>query len=434
MVLWILIPTLIVTILIGCCVLYIKFYLLRRAATTASSALFEVARNFAPRKKNRGNQANAIRADSPNELEMEPPLFVPRIYAITDMVNDVHSTLPYIEFTINKVKVTAPLDSGASISYMKLSTLHDVAPSTSFLPKHTTATAANGTTIHLMAAVKIPITIGRYTISHQLWIASDSDCPAQVLLGSDFIRQLNKTGLPISLDLHKHVIAIGEDHHNLVQVNHVTIRAESPLHVMTEGTVTLPRRTTSIVRTKILGSLPSETMDVLIEDNQRWSDDLYVVGRALVSLNTDGTSFINIMNPSNTDIQLKDKTKIAWATPIVYPDVQILAVHHGPAAPNDGMLPTRERERKSTSPRPIPTNNNSLTKGPMNLDASPINSSCRIVPGISLEPGIVALHSTEATPADADRPTNGQHNKTNAALHPIASSEAPDNQQVTYSG
>ncbi|VDO90861.1 unnamed protein product [Heligmosomoides polygyrus] len=276
MVLWILIPTLIVTILIGCCVLYIKFYLLRRAATTASSALFEVARNFAPRKKNRGNQANAIRADSSNELEMEPPLFVPRIYAITDMVNAVHSTLHYIELTINKVKVTALFDSGALISYMKLSTLHDVAPSTSFLPKHTTATAANGTTIHFMAAVKIPITIGRYTISHQLWIASDSDCPAQVLLGSDFIRQLNKTGLPISLDLHKHVIAIGEDHHNLVQVNHVTIRAEAPLHVMTEGTVTLPRRTTSIVRTKILGSLPSETMDVLIEDNQRWPDDLYI--------------------------------------------------------------------------------------------------------------------------------------------------------------
>ncbi|VDP49783.1 unnamed protein product [Heligmosomoides polygyrus] len=71
------------------------------------------------------------------------------------------------------------------------------------------------------------------------------------------------------------------------------------------------------------------------------SDDLYDVGRALVSLNTDGTSFINIMNPSNTDIQLKDKAKIAWATPIVYPEVQILAVHHqtanGPVTPSNGM-------------------------------------------------------------------------------------------------
>ncbi|VDO97216.1 unnamed protein product [Heligmosomoides polygyrus] len=113
---------------------------------------------------------------------------------------------------------------------MKLSTLHDVAPSTSFLPKHTTATAANGTTIHLMAAVEIPMTIGRYTISHQLWLALDSDCPGQVQLGSNFIRQLNKTGLPISLDLHKHVIVIGEDHHNLVQVNHITIARHEQWH------------------------------------------------------------------------------------------------------------------------------------------------------------------------------------------------------------
>ncbi|VDO19614.1 unnamed protein product [Heligmosomoides polygyrus] len=340
-ILWIIIPTVIIVILIGCCVLYIKFYFLRRATATASSALFEVARNFAPRKRNRGNTANAIRTHSPNELEMEEPLFVPRIYAIANMTNTVHSALPYIELTVNKVKVTALIDSGASISYMRLSTLHDVAPLTSFLPKNTTATAANGTTIHLMAAVKIPITIGRYTISHQLWIASDSDCPAQVLLGSDFIRQLNKTGLPISLDLHKHVIAIGGEYHNLVHVNHVTLRTETPLHVMTEGMTTLPRRTASIVRTKIHGCLPTETRDVLIEDNQRMSDGLYVVGRALVSLNMDGSSFINIMNPSNTDIQLKDKTKIAWATPIVYPEVQILAVHQqtatGPMAPSNGV-------------------------------------------------------------------------------------------------
>ncbi|VDP49782.1 unnamed protein product [Heligmosomoides polygyrus] len=171
---------------------------------------------------------------------MEEPLFLYRIYAIANMTNTVHSALPYIELTLNKVKVAALIDSGASISYMRLSTLHDVAPSTSFLPKNTTATAANGTTIDLMAAIKIPITIGRYTISHQLWIVSDSDCPAQVLLGSDFIRELNKTGLPISLDLHKHVIAIGEEYHNLVNVNHVTLRMKTPLHVMTEGTTTLP--------------------------------------------------------------------------------------------------------------------------------------------------------------------------------------------------
>ncbi|VDO19935.1 unnamed protein product [Heligmosomoides polygyrus] len=110
---------------------------------------------------------------------------------------------------------------------------------------------------------------------------------------------------------------------------------------MTEGTITLPRGTTSIVRTQIHGYLSTETRNVLIEDKQRMPDDSLVVGRALISPNTDGTFFINIMNPSNTDIQLKDKTKIAWATPIVNPEVQILAVHHqttnGTTAFSNGM-------------------------------------------------------------------------------------------------
>ncbi|VDO68763.1 unnamed protein product [Heligmosomoides polygyrus] len=178
-----------------------------------------------------------------------------------------------------------------------------------------------------MAVIKLPITIGRYTIPHQFWVASDKDCLAQMLLGSDFIRHLNKTGLPLSLDLHRHVISIGEEHCDLIHVNSI-LRSESPLHVVTDGRVTLPRRTTSIIRTKIRGISPVEATDVLIEDNQRLTDDLYVVGRALIPHEPDGTCFINIMNPSSTDIEFKDKTK-PWATPVVYPEVQILAVHYG---------------------------------------------------------------------------------------------------------
>lgn len=332
LVLWIVVPTLVVIILIGCCVIYLKLYLLRRATTTASSALFEVARNFAPRSRNRSrnNRAvNIVRSPSPNGTEMESPLFVPRIYA---MRNSTNSSLPYNELTIGKTStdVTALIDSGASISYMKLSTLHEVTPATSFLPRNTTATTANGTTIQLLACVKLPIRIGRYTISHQFWISAVKDCPAQLLLGSDFIRQLNRSGLPLSLDLHNHVIAIGEEHHNLVQVHNITVQTETPLHVLIDGDTVLPRRTTAVIRTKIRGLPPHAAMDVLIEDNQRVTDDLYVVGRALVSPSTDGTCYINIMNPSNTNIYIKVKTKIAKATPVAYPEVQVLAVHQQP--------------------------------------------------------------------------------------------------------
>ncbi|VDP21981.1 unnamed protein product [Heligmosomoides polygyrus] len=68
-----------------------------------------------------------------------------------------------------------------------------------------------------------------------------------------------------------------------------------------------------MIRVNIGGLRPHAAEDVLIEDNQRLTDDLYVVGRALVS---------------PTEIHIKDKTKIAWATPATYRNVQVLAVHH----------------------------------------------------------------------------------------------------------
>ncbi|VDO68762.1 unnamed protein product [Heligmosomoides polygyrus] len=115
MVLWIVIPILIVALLLGCCVIYIKFYFLHRAATTASSALFGTARSFIPRPRDsRGNRAaNAVRVPSPNGIEMEEPLFVPRIYTIVDSINSIRSPLPYIKLTIGKTEVAALIDSGA---------------------------------------------------------------------------------------------------------------------------------------------------------------------------------------------------------------------------------------------------------------------------------------------------------------------------------
>ncbi|VDO96438.1 unnamed protein product [Heligmosomoides polygyrus] len=206
------------------------------------------------------------------------------------------------------------------------------------------SSAANGSIIHLITAIKLPVTIGKYTIHRQFWVAADTDCPAQLLLASDFIRQLNKTGLPFSLDLHKHIITIGQEHHNLVQVHSVTLREEASRHVTVDGTTTLSLRTTSVIRTRIHGFLPGELNEFLIEDNYRPADDLYIVGRTYVSPNTDGTCFINVINPSNTDILLKDKMKVAWATPALYSEVQILAVHSPHHANEDMTLNTTSPE------------------------------------------------------------------------------------------
>ncbi|VDP06653.1 unnamed protein product [Heligmosomoides polygyrus] len=102
MVFWMLVPTLVDVILIGCCIIYLKLY--------------HTSRN--------NRVVNAVRTPSPNGIELDSPLFVPGIYAVR---NSTNSSLPYIELIIGKSSVTALIDSGASISYMRLSTLHEVA-------------------------------------------------------------------------------------------------------------------------------------------------------------------------------------------------------------------------------------------------------------------------------------------------------------------
>ncbi|KAL6723942.1 hypothetical protein Aduo_018887 [Ancylostoma duodenale] len=165
-----------------------------------------------------------------------------------------------------------------------------------------TATTANGTKIQLPGSTRLPIQIGTHTILHQFHIAADHECPAPLLLGSDFIRSLNETGLALSMDLHNQTLTIGSDILDLVQIHHIALVPTKTYDVRIKEDTIIARRTNNIVPAKIDGILQPMCKAFLIEDNLRPMDDIFVVGRSLVSPSRDGSCFINILNPSNKEL------------------------------------------------------------------------------------------------------------------------------------
>ncbi|CAJ0595614.1 unnamed protein product [Cylicocyclus nassatus] len=324
--LWVTIPTLVIIILIACCVCFVKIYFIRKASSSAASAMVDLASSLSRRRlARRQHEINALMEEQ-NNGNQPNSLFVPRIYSIFSQVNSIKSPLPYVRITLNRFSTPALIDSGATISYMKQSTLYALGPNVNIDNNHVKAQAANGTQIELLASAIVNVQVGTHIIQHRFLVSQDCQCPAPVLLGTDFIKKLNQLGLKVTIDLHNNLLTIGSDAHDMVQINAINFLEVKPNDVRLSQTTILPKRSSSIVPAYIDPYDPSNLFDFIIEDNHRDLDLLYVVGRSLVSPNPNGACLVNILNPSNTDMKLYGRMKIAHATPVSSPLEQILTV------------------------------------------------------------------------------------------------------------
>ncbi|UMM15513.1 hypothetical protein L5515_005660 [Caenorhabditis briggsae] len=111
----------------------------------------------------------------------------------------VKTYLPYISITINEKRLVALWDSGAAISYVR----HSTAKYLNVCIKHGssfTAKAANGSTFGFLGEFNAKITIAGVIVNHKLWVADDKLCPANVLLGYDFMSELSALGFYSTLN------------------------------------------------------------------------------------------------------------------------------------------------------------------------------------------------------------------------------------------
>ncbi|VDK71039.1 unnamed protein product [Cylicostephanus goldi] len=229
-----------------------------------ASSLGDRKKSRSKSEKKRKSQVNAVlveEAPAPHE-----PLFVPRIYSLSNYKETKHHRLPQV--------VTALMDSGATITYMRKETADQLGlPYCDTLNK----TWPKPPMVHLCLGRIMEI--GSYNLPHKLYVAQESDCTAPVLLGTDFIEKLNRLGLKLTIDLHNNSLTIGDNATNLIN----NVEAQTPYNVRLIDNVLLPRRSNNIVQAIIEGYFSTRPLDFFIEDNLRPYSGIYIVGRCLVN-------------------------------------------------------------------------------------------------------------------------------------------------------
>uniref|UniRef100_A0A914NLG5 Retropepsins domain-containing protein n=1 Tax=Meloidogyne incognita TaxID=6306 RepID=A0A914NLG5_MELIC len=117
---------------------------------------------------------------------------VPRIYQVSNIELQPSSepNHPLIQIIVNNFKYKALIDSGASISYCKLSVAEKIGKINFDLMPNTKAKVANGGEFFMIGKINVNIEIDHIKISTQIFVAKDEFCPCEILLGSDFMKQL----------------------------------------------------------------------------------------------------------------------------------------------------------------------------------------------------------------------------------------------------
>ena len=209
--------------------------------------------------------------------------------------------------------VTFLLDSGATISVVRLDALTADFRSQITTSRLTTPVGANGSPLDMVGQVKIPVTIGRFSTEQVFTVVNTLtvDC----LLGSDFLISQEvlidyKNG---TVSLKGNVIPFSMSNSNTTPIQEACSRSVSAFQ-----TTTIPGRTIQLLSV----SLPTEALtlgysSVLIEpqDPDR-SPSHTLIARTFSSVSSDSLAIIQIMNTSPTPVTIYQGTTLGQFTPV----------------------------------------------------------------------------------------------------------------------
>ena len=209
--------------------------------------------------------------------------------------------------------VTFLLDSGATISVVRLDALTADLRGQITTSRLTTPVGANGSPLDMVGQVKIPVTIGRFSTEQVFTVVNTltADC----LLGSDFLISQEvlidyKNG---TVSLKGNVIPFSMSNSNTTPIQEACSKSVSAFQ-----TTTIPGRTIQLLSV----SLPTEALtlgysSVLIEpqDPDR-SPSHILIARTFSSVSSDNLAIIQIMNTSPTPVTIYQGMTLGQFTPV----------------------------------------------------------------------------------------------------------------------
>ena len=186
-----------------------------------------IAKPISKRTKSSGSEESS---DSSEEEEQyiersmrlyRPPMYFHMSVIILPLICNVASAqrhhLPLIQVSIQDRGLTALWDTGASISYVRESTYRLLSQRALARTNTPCAQVANGSTMNFLGEFVAVVRIGKHRLNHRFLVTLDKDCPAQALLGYDFITALDKIGIATIIRPNEGIIQIGQEEIKLLK-------------------------------------------------------------------------------------------------------------------------------------------------------------------------------------------------------------------------
>ncbi|GMS82123.1 hypothetical protein PENTCL1PPCAC_30734, partial [Pristionchus entomophagus] len=183
------------------------------------------------------------------EMEEAHPTYTFQ-YSRSLAVNAVSSSsAPHIPITINDRVISALWDTGSSATFFKHRTATSLGIST-FSPTSVKAIGVGGQEFKFIGKTLLPIEIGGLLTNYEVMISNDKDCPAEALIGTDFMKSLERRGVTPVLELLNRRLLIGDTKIPFVDAD--CLFKETTIHdVYCTATVTIPAGKTERMKLRV---------------------------------------------------------------------------------------------------------------------------------------------------------------------------------------
>ncbi|KAH7699558.1 Integrase core domain containing protein, partial [Aphelenchoides avenae] len=200
-----------------------------------------------------------------------------------------------VPITVDGHQVEALLDTGSSITYCRKD-LSDLLRS-NLRPTSVEATAANGTRIKFHGEFPAKIGFGAHSVHHSMIVSPNEQCPAPMILGTDFLKLIPEGERRICVDLDTNTASIGTQHLALLSAA-VTVPPKTLKARAAETTVLQPRSDNVILAKVELDDNEDhqETSSYLVRPATH-SYRAITVGSVLVTLSSTGLVPLRVLNP-----------------------------------------------------------------------------------------------------------------------------------------
>ncbi|KAH7702023.1 pol polyprotein, partial [Aphelenchoides avenae] len=199
-----------------------------------------------------------------------------------------------VPVTVDGISVEALLDTGSSITYCRKD-LSDLLRS-NLHPTSVEATAANGTRIKFHGEFPANIEFGAHSVHHSMIVSPNEQCPAPMILGTDFLKLIPPGERRICVDLDTNTASIGTQHLQLLSAA-VTIPPKTLKARAAETTILAPRSDNVILAKVELDESEdkSEETSYLVYPATH-SYRAITVGAVLVTLSNTGLIPLRVLN------------------------------------------------------------------------------------------------------------------------------------------